>query len=144
MRESAFQALMQRKTVARTMGDRYLVLSGPIAAGSEQLGTLEIAFDQAPQQAVLASVKRVLLVIMIGLLVGTVLVSVALTRYAVKPLQLLATVADKIGKGNLEAQVPVCGTRETAILGNAVERMRVELQGLYLGLEQQVVERNAY
>ena len=92
LRDAAFQSLMQRKAVARTMGDRYLVLSGPIAAGSEQIGTLEIVFDQTQQQAVLASTKRVLIAIILGLLIGTVLISVALhhllLQTKVKPLKL--------------------------------------------------------
>ena len=44
------EALGRRESVHDNIG-RYLALSGPIAAGAEQIGTLEIVFDKTSLQA---------------------------------------------------------------------------------------------
>ena len=54
----ASRALSQREIVTQEIGKKYLVLAGPIAAGSEQIGTLEIVFDRGFQQTFLASMLR--------------------------------------------------------------------------------------
>ena len=137
----ASRALLQRGIVTEEIGGRYLALAGPITAGSERIGILEIVLDLNPQQAFLSSMQNYLLAVLVAIFCGSVLIVIILTRYATRPLSILSSVAEKIGQGNLDASVPIQGSRETAALGTAIDRMRAELKGLYLGLEQQVAER---
>ena len=139
--EVASRALFQRETVAREIGNRYLAVAGPITAGSEEVGTLEIVFDRGLQQTFLTAMLRYLLAVLGVVFGASVIIGIVLTRYATKPLSSLSSVAEAIGLGNLDISVPVRGAQETAALGTAVDRMRMELKGLYIGLEQQVAER---
>ena len=132
----ASRALLQPGTVTQEIGRRYLAVAGPIAVGSERIGTLEIVFDRNPQQAFLSSMQNYLLAVLGGIFFVSVLIGIILTRYATRPLSILSSVAEKIGQGDLDASVPIQGSRETAALGTAIDRMRSELKGLYLGLEQ--------
>jgi len=141
-RDLALQSLAQRNVVQREIGD-HLVLYGPIGVGSEQIGTLEIAFDQAPLQASLGSVQRTMSSVILAFLIGAVVMVAVLARYATAPLRALTAVAGEIGRGNLDSPVPIRGTDESAVLGIALEHMRTELRGLYLGLERRVAERTA-
>ena len=134
------EALGKRDFVHRSIG-RHLVLSGPISAGPEQIGTLEIVFDKTSLQASLESLQRNLLFVIIGLLIGTVVILAVLIRYAMKPLGTLTAAASQIGAGNLDAPVPVSGSKEIVVFANALEHMRLNLKGLYSGLEQLVAER---
>jgi len=144
-RDLGFQALDQQGIIQREIED-YLVLCGPIAAGSEQIGTLVIAFDQAPLDTINDFIRRSLLPLLILVPVGSILlVAVVIHFAATSPFRVLTTVATEIGRGNLDTPVPIRGMEEPAALGMALERMRAELQELYLGLEQQVsgLERRA-
>ena len=137
----ASRALSQREIVAQDMGKSYLALAGPIAVGSEQIGTLQIVFDRGLQQTFLAGMLRYLLAVLGMVFCISVLIGIILTRYATRPLSILSSVAVKIGQGNLDISVPIHGAHETATLGTAIDRMRAELKMLYLGLERQVTER---
>ncbi|MBN1811478.1 MAG: GAF domain-containing protein [Anaerolineae bacterium] len=142
--ELAVEALETGEIRSREVDGR-LILSSPVTAGLQQIGTLEIAFDQAQLQTSLGSIQ----VVMGGLAVTLVIIAVVLVgiiaRYAIAPLRELTAAADEIGRGNLDVSVPIRGTEETATLGVALERMRADLQALYRDLEQQVVslERRA-
>jgi GAF domain-containing protein/HAMP domain-containing protein len=140
-----FQALAQQEIIHREIED-YLVLCGPIAAGSEQIGTLIIAFDQAPLDTVNKYMRRLLLPLLVLVSAGSILLVAAIAHLAAaSPLRALTTAATEIGHGNLDTPMPIRGMAETATLGTALEHMRAELQELYLGLEQQVasLERRA-
>jgi len=137
----ASRALSHKGIIAHEVGKKYLVMVGPIAAGSEQIGTLEIVFDRGLQQTFLAGMLRYLLVVLGVVFCSSVLIGIILTRYATRPLSILSSVAVKIGQGNLDISVPVQGAHETATLGIAIGRMRAELKRLYVGLERQVAER---
>ncbi len=145
-RDLGFQALAQQEIIHREIGD-YLVLCGPIAAGAEQIGTLVIAFDQAPLMDIVNGyIRRILLPLLIFVPLVSILLIAVITHFAAtSPFRVLTNVATEIGRGNLDTPVPVRGMEETAALGMALERMRAELQDLYSGLEQQVanLERRA-
>lgn len=141
LRDVTSQTLSQREIVAQELGGNFLALAGPIAAGSENVGTLVIVFDRRLQQEVLYAKLKYLLTVLGVVFCASVLIVSVLTRYATRPLTMLSSVAEKIGQGNLDISVPVQGAHETATLGTAIDRMRTELKGLYLGLEQQVANR---
>ena len=61
-----------------------------------------------------------------------------ISREVTQPLKTLAASAERIGNGDLEEPVPAQGAKETKVLANALERMRVELYG---GLEIKVAAR---
>jgi anti-anti-sigma regulatory factor/HAMP domain-containing protein len=137
-RDLAAQALAQRDVVHREI-EGYLVMSGPVSAGSEQIGTLEIVFDQSFSKDVLNDVRNIMSTVMPVLLLAAVLSIAVFARRVTEPLRALVTVADEIGQGNLDVTVPTRGPRETSILGIALERMRTALHKLYQDLEQQIV-----
>ncbi|MBQ12426.1 MAG: PAS domain-containing sensor histidine kinase [Planctomyces sp.] len=64
-----------------------------------------------------------------------------ISRRVTLPLKTLAASAERIGDGNLEQPVSAEGAKEIRVLGNALERMRVELGDLYGRLEIKVAER---
>ncbi len=143
-RQLATQALELQDTVQQET-EGYLVLCSPIAVGSEQIGTLELVFDRAPMQAAGEHVRKAMLPAFIALPIAAVLLVAMLAHTATSPLRALTVAAEGIGHGNLDSAVPIRGAKETALLGTTLERMRAELQELYLGLEQQVagLERRA-
>ncbi|MCH7606828.1 MAG: hypothetical protein IH962_06700, partial [Chloroflexi bacterium] len=91
--ELASRARFQRKIVMEEIGAAYLGLSGPITAGSQQIGTLEIVFNKTRQHALLKDAQINLLAVLTLIFVGAVLVGVLLTRYVTKPLAVLSDVA---------------------------------------------------
>jgi GAF domain-containing protein/HAMP domain-containing protein len=123
----------------------YLLLSGPIVAGQQQIGTLQLAFDQTRFQSALGAMQYPMAIVALTLVFVAVVVVGIITRYAAAPLRELAAAAGEIGRGNLDVSVPVRGAEEMATLGVALERMRADLQALYRDLEQQVasLERRA-
>ncbi len=121
----------------------YLATRGPIYAGSVVIGTLDIVFDQRPQQAALQSTLRPIAIAVGVVSVGAILLILALMRYATAPLQALTEAAKVITAGNLDAPVPIGGMEETSILGATFEGMRVALKQLTQTLEQKVEERTA-
>jgi anti-anti-sigma regulatory factor/HAMP domain-containing protein len=141
-RDLAVQALAQPGIVQREI-EGYLVMSGPVSVGSEQIGTLEIVFDQSFLKDLLDYTRNTMSIVMLVLLVGTVLFVAVLARHATEPLRVLVTVADEIGQGNLDVAVPIRGPEETSVLGIALEHMRTALQELYQDLEQQIVALEA-
>jgi anti-anti-sigma regulatory factor/HAMP domain-containing protein len=137
-RDLAAQALARRDMVHREI-EGYLVMSGPVSADSEQIGTLEIVFDQSFLKDMVNARRSTMFTVLLVLLVGTILAVATLARHATEPLRALVTVADEIGRGNLDVSIPIRGPEETSILGIALERMRTALRELYQDLEQQIV-----
>jgi GAF domain-containing protein/HAMP domain-containing protein len=123
----------------------YLVLSGPITAGQQQIGTLQLTFDQSRFQSALGAMQFPMAGVALTLVAVAVVVVGAITRYALSPLRELTAASEEIGRGNLNVAVPIRGTQEMAALGVALERMRADLLALYRDLEQQVssLERRA-
>jgi GAF domain-containing protein/HAMP domain-containing protein len=142
-RELAAQAFAQRDIVHREL-EGHIVLAGPIAVGSEQIGTLTTVIDPSRGISNTGAYMSVALTSLAILVVVVVLITV-LSRRITAPLRALATAADGIGRGNLDIAVPIRGTEETATLGIAMERMRADLQALYSGMAQQAAtqERRA-
>lgn len=135
----AAQSLAQHGIVQREIED-YLVLCGPIAVGAEQIGTLEIVYDLSFWVASLMPMIVVMTLVTFLLLVLSLAVVGVIAHKIRESLGGLVVVAEEIGRGNLDTPVPVRGSEETAMLGVALEHMRVELRRLYAGLEHQVAD----
>lgn len=142
--ELAAEALRSGEIQSREI-DRHMFLSGPIAVGSERIGTLEIAFDQMPYRTLLGAARGTIIVLTVLVVSGATVSIFLVARRATAPLRDLTAAADEIGRGNLNVAVPVRGAQEMAALGVALERMRADLLALYRDLEQQVssLERRA-
>lgn len=136
----AAQALAQGDIVRYEVDD-YLILTSPIAVGSEQIGTVEFAFATASMRATLGATQRTLSIAILIALVGTILIIAVIAQIVTQPLGELAVVAQEIGRGNLDTPVRIRGTAEMATLALALRQMRDQLRGIYAGLEQQVAER---
>ena len=138
--ELSQEAARTGAAVLRFNGDS-LEFATPITAGSDVIGVVRYGFNT---DALNAEIKEIifqhiwqgLVVILIGLVLSHLI-----ARYATRPLRALGEAAGHIGRGGLETPIPVGGPGETRQLGNSLESMRSELQALYTGLEQQVLER---
>ena len=134
------QAAQTGELAVRLSGDK-LEFASPITAGSEVIGIARYGFNTDALNAeireiIFQHIWQGLAVIVIGLVLSHLL-----ARYATRPLRALGEAAGHIGSGGLETPIPVRGPSEIRELGNSLERMRAELQALYAGLEQQVLER---
>ena len=128
------------QTRLRFLGDR-LEVASPIEVGPQVLGVVQFGFSADSLNAeiraiILQHVWQGLFLVVIGLFLAYLI-----ARFATRHLKTLTSAAEEIGGGNLDSPISARGPREFAVLAHALERMRVELRGLYGGLEQQVAER---
>lgn len=140
--EFARRVLRTHETILEYHGDS-LEVTGPILAGNELLGVVHFDFSTYAlniriQGIVWQHVWQGLILVAIG-----VALAYLIARFTSRYIEDLATAAGEIGQGNLDTPVPSRGAKETAELGRALERMRVQLQDLYHGLEQRVAERTS-
>ena len=125
---------------ARFQGDTFNV-SNPIGVGAQPLGSVQIGFSTEPlsdeiREIILQHVWQGLALLALGIILAYLV-----ARYATRPLEALTAAATEIGRGKLDSDVPIRGTKETAQLGGALDHMRVELRNLYSGLGRLVEER---
>lgn len=118
--------------------ENYLTLCGPITTGTERIGTLEIVIDLAPYHQSVTNALATMTLSAAFTIIFVILLSIILARHLTRPLKVLASAAQEIGQGNLKTQVPIIGTKETTMLGNALERMKSNLSELYNDLEEQI------
>ncbi len=119
----------------------HLDVASAIKAGNDFLGVFEFTFstaalDEQVESIILDHVWQGLVVVVIGIVLSTLI-----ARYATNTIRRLTDAAETLGGGNLEDPVPIEGTRETEVLGRALETMRVQLHDLYVDLERLVAER---
>jgi GAF domain-containing protein/uncharacterized membrane protein affecting hemolysin expression len=131
------EALARGGVVHREVED-YLVLVGPIAAGAEQIGTLELVLDSGSVRTILGRANQIMVIPFLVLFVVALVLVTLLARSTANALRALIAAAGEIGSGNLERPIPVRGFEESAQLGLALESMRTQLQKVYVELEQQV------
>ena len=120
------QALAQQKIIQHQQ-QTSLWLYGPIRAGQQAIGTLEVSLVQGPLQSKLQAIQQTMTLILVGVFSGMIMVVFWLVRWATRPLQALTAMAEAIAQGQRETPVPIRGMLETASLGAALERMRTEL-----------------
>ena len=118
-----------------------LLVTSPLEINSEVIGTVQFAFDQGPLNAEITQILLERAWQSSALIVLGIALAYLISREVTQPLKTLAASAERIGNGDLEEPVPAQGAKETKVLANALERMRVELRGLYGGLEIKVAAR---
>jgi PAS domain S-box-containing protein len=138
--ELSTQALSQPEIVKREV-DNYLVLAKSIAAGTLQIGTVEIVFDQAPLRASLGKAQATISTTLVIALIAITFLFFVLFRYAVRPLNHLALVAQDISRGNLSAEIPVEGTEEISFLASALIALVGTVRNTIATLEERVTDR---
>ena len=119
----------------------HLRVTSPIKSGQNLIAIVNFRFSTDTLNARLRNIIWQHIWQGIVLLAGGVIMAYLIARYVTKPLHSLADAARKIGGGNLETHVPVDGPQETTVLAKTLDGMRLELKGLYLGLEEQVSDR---
>ena len=89
--------------------------------------------------------RAIWLLLLFGSLTLLVTVTLALkaTQSILRPVRQLQAGAEELGSGNFEHRVPVTGFDEFTILGKAHNQAASQLQYLYSGLEERVLERTA-
>jgi signal transduction histidine kinase len=112
----------------------------------QQVGTRDLWIDsELPLAALKASWKQhswgllLILTLSMGACAGCLL---WMARSTARPLRRLAQSTEALAEGRFDHRVEVSGPTEVRDLGAAVNRMGVELQGLYEHLEDEVAERS--
>lgn len=118
--------------------DKYLILNGPIAAGPENIGTLEIVFDLSSLRSSVRALFTSMLITGIATLFIAILLSNYLVRFIQRPINDLVYAAREIGQGNLDVEIPQIMLLEPATIGASLGQMRDNLKELYQNLEHQV------
>ncbi|HVP09474.1 MAG TPA: ATP-binding protein [Burkholderiales bacterium] len=120
---------------------------GRVLTASARIEPLEwTVFVEQPIEEAYAPLYAPLIRIAILLLLGlalSVLASLALARYMVRPINALREGAVAIGAGNLEHKIAVKSGDELQDLAEQFNSMAAKLQESYAGLERKVEERTA-
>jgi len=112
-----------------------------ILASLVESETQGIGEDIQEGKSLLISIKKVLVVLLVGLLVAVVAVSLFLAALITRPLEKLLRAAQIISQGDLSAKVQISSSDEIGRLATAFNEMADKLQESRAGLEQQVAER---
>jgi PAS domain S-box-containing protein len=139
-RDLSIQALSQTEIAKKEVGD-YLILTRSIAVGTVQLGSVEIVFDQAPLRASLGKAQATISTTLVIALIAITSLFFVLFRYAVRPLNHLALVAQDISRGNLSAEIPVEGIEEISFLASALIALVGTVRNTIATLEERVTDR---
>ncbi|GEM_PF-850374 len=118
-----------------------LIAGKAVKIGTQRVGAISVGLSTIPLQTKITVMRNEGVgMALVTAAMGGVL-TLLLSRSITRPLKRLVKATQRIANGDLSQQIVVDSSDELAVLGNAMEQMRVELQQLYLDLEQQVVKR---
>lgn len=131
-------------------GVDYYISFAPIAANGYSLALVvpveelqtQIIAAQNTTQAQFTSALRTAIIILLGLLVFSIFISLAIGQVIAAPVARLTQVANEIVDGNLSAQAAVSSQDEVGALAQAFNTMTTRLRETLQGLEQRVEERS--
>jgi PAS domain S-box-containing protein len=135
------QQLINSETTVFEWRPDQLLAGRAVVVGSHRLGAVSVGLSTAPLQAKVAAVRNQGLGVALATVIVGGLLATLFSRSITGPLQELVKVTERIAGGDLTQKIAAGRDDEFAILSQAMENMRFELQTLYLGLEQQVAER---
>jgi PAS domain S-box-containing protein len=118
-----------------------LLAGQAISIGAERLGAISLGLSTAPLQAKLTDARNQGFGVAVATMVIGLVLTLLLSQSITGPLQGLAQATKKIATSDLTHPVEIAGNDEVAILGTAIEQMRLQLHQLSHQLEQQVAER---
>jgi len=98
-------------------------VSVPIIVGNKFVGGVRIGFSQESISNALAEMRNRIVLITIGVLAVSILATVFVVTFMVSPINVLAGVARKIGKGDLEQKVEMKRRDELGELGDTFNEM---------------------
>jgi len=98
-------------------------VSVPIIVGDKYVGGVRIGFSQESISTALVEMRNKIILITIGVLVFSILVTVIVVTFMVSPINVLVDIARKIGKGDLEQKVEMKRKDELGELGNTFNEM---------------------
>ena len=144
----------------RTRPEVVQALRGQVGTASRQSATIGISFRYValpsrggrivrvalPLTEVLAKARAVRTILVIGFAVAALagLVVLALiVRGMTRPLADVAAAVERVGRGELDTEVPIRGTREMATLAASVNRMREEVAARIEAVEAERSAREA-
>jgi len=124
----------------KTMSEQYNALkiqlqSKTARAKKEVSISFSTALDNSKHSETMMNVVILICVVIMGLL------SLFLIRSIINPLKNLVNATNRIARGDLACEISVGTDDELEMLGNAMERMRKELQEFYQKLEDLVEKR---
>jgi GAF domain-containing protein/HAMP domain-containing protein len=143
-KDLARQSFAQQIILNREYEDT-LIMAGPISSGSEVIGSLEIVFDPTSVQGAITALTQTMGITGTIIVLVIVTSSFLFTRYANRSLQSLVKAAKEIGQGNMDFEIPIIELEEMAVVGEALDKMRTDLQQLYAEFERQLqnIEKRA-
>jgi len=103
--------------------ENFYSVSVPIIVGNKFVGGVRIGFSQESISNALAEMRNRIVLITIGVLAVSILATVLVVTFMVSPINVLAGVARKIGKGDLEQKVEMKRRDELGELGNTFNEM---------------------
>ena len=104
-------------------GETILAFSYPIVKAEVRLGTAYIALSQNKIQAIVTSVTKDVILLVVFFLGVVIIASMLLSGLIVRPLQRLTKGALAIGKGNFDIQVKASSGDELGVLANSFNAM---------------------
>ncbi|MBI4386549.1 MAG: HAMP domain-containing protein [Elusimicrobia bacterium] len=116
------QTLLQRY---RSRVDRreYYDISAPVTLRERRVGTIRMGFTEDSLEQALAAAKRHILVLAVLAILGAVLGTVLIVNWIMRPLPLLASAAEEIGRGNRTVRVEWKSRDEIGVLAGAFNAM---------------------
>jgi len=110
------------QTVVEREENLYRV-SVPIIVGDKFAGGVRIGFSQESISTALVEMRNRIVLITIGVLAFSIFVTVIVVTFMVSPINTLAGIARKIGKGDLEQKIEMTRKDELGELGNTFNEM---------------------
>jgi len=95
----------------------------PIMVGDKFVGGVRIGFSQESISTALAEMRNKIILITLGVLAFSILATVVVVTFMVSPINALAGIARRIGKGDLEQKVEMKRKDELGELGNTFNEM---------------------
>lgn len=100
-----------------------------------------ISFPESEFMQVLNKLKNKILISLVGITLALILVvSVLINRLVVKPINNLVSVIDKVGKGDLSANIKVKSKDEIGLLGNNFNKMIENMRNMTIKIKDTVNE----
>ncbi len=137
------QQLIESNVTIYNWENDQLVAGRPVLIGQQRLGAVSVGLSTLPLETKVVAVQNQGLVVAIVTIIVGLLLALTLSRSITNPLRALVGLTQRIGEGDLSHQIRLNGNDEVAVLGLAMEQMRVELRRLYGGLEEQVEQRTS-
>ncbi|NIM02961.1 HAMP domain-containing protein [bacterium] len=116
------EAIAGNETVVKREEDLYRV-SVPIIVGDKFVGGVRIGFSQESISTALVEMRNKIILITLGVLAFSILATVIVVTFMVSPINTLAGIARRIGKGDLEQKVEMKRKDELGELGNTFNEM---------------------